>query len=128
MVAAQFHPEKSGTVGLAMIHSFLKRQGQIAGEATDSPLTLADYASLPKTVLAKRVIACLDVRTNDEGDLVVTKGDQYDVRESSSSSEGRCLASNSHLTLLSIREYWFDFVVLLTIIGNQSTKNNQYMY
>lgn len=25
--------------------------------------------------------SCLDVRTNDDGDLVVTKGDQYDVRE-----------------------------------------------
>ena len=33
--------------------------------------------------LAKRVIACLDVRATDSGDLVVTKGDQYDVRESS---------------------------------------------
>jgi glutamine amidotransferase/cyclase len=33
------------------------------------------------TTLAKRIIACLDVRTNDRGDLVVTKGDQYDVRE-----------------------------------------------
>jgi glutamine amidotransferase/cyclase len=31
--------------------------------------------------LAKRIIACLDVRSNDQGDLVVTKGDQYDVRE-----------------------------------------------
>ncbi len=31
--------------------------------------------------LAKRVIACLDVRANDAGDLVVTKGDQYDVRD-----------------------------------------------
>ncbi|KAG8096730.1 hypothetical protein GUJ93_ZPchr0013g36695 [Zizania palustris] len=30
--------------------------------------------------LAKRVIACLDVWSNDSGDLVVTKGDQYDVR------------------------------------------------
>lgn len=37
--------------------------------------------------LAKRVIACLDVRANDAGDLVVTKGDQYDVRETD--SEGR---------------------------------------
>jgi glutamine amidotransferase/cyclase len=26
-------------------------------------------------------VACLDVRSNDYGDLVVTKGDQYDVRE-----------------------------------------------
>ncbi len=34
-----------------------------------------------RTKLAKRIIACLDVRTNDNGDLVVTKGDQYDVRE-----------------------------------------------
>ena len=33
------------------------------------------------TVLAKRIIACLDVRSNDQGDLVVTKGDRYDVRE-----------------------------------------------
>jgi glutamine amidotransferase/cyclase len=33
------------------------------------------------TYLAKRVVACLDVRSNDQGDLVVTKGDRYDVRE-----------------------------------------------
>lgn len=39
--------------------------------------------------LAKRVIACLDVRANDSGDLVVTKGDQYDVRESGSTGEVR---------------------------------------
>ena len=38
--------------------------------------------------LAKRVIACLDVRANDNGDLVVTKGDQYDVREASSEEGG----------------------------------------
>lgn len=34
-----------------------------------------------ETKLVKRVVACLDVRSNDSGDLVVTKGDQYDVRE-----------------------------------------------
>lgn len=38
--------------------------------------------------LAKRVIACLDVRANDNGDLVVTKGDQYDVRESTGGRAG----------------------------------------
>lgn len=32
-------------------------------------------------MLAKRIVVALDVRTNDHGDLVVTKGDQYDVRE-----------------------------------------------
>ena len=42
--------------------------------------TLSDIASL-------QVIACLDVRTNDEGDLVVTKGDQYDVREHAEKNE-----------------------------------------
>ena len=41
--------------------------------------------------LGKRVIACLDVRSNDQGDLVVTKGDQYDVRESSGSKDVRNL-------------------------------------
>ncbi|KAK1279833.1 hypothetical protein QJS04_geneDACA022957 [Acorus gramineus] len=34
-----------------------------------------------------RVIACLDVRTNNRGDLVVTKGDQYDVREHTKENE-----------------------------------------
>jgi glutamine amidotransferase/cyclase len=38
--------------------------------------------------LAKRVVVALDVRTNDNGDLVVTKGDQYDVREGGTSSGG----------------------------------------
>ncbi|PQQ15699.1 imidazole glycerol phosphate synthase hisHF chloroplastic-like [Prunus yedoensis var. nudiflora] len=36
---------------------------------------------------ASRVIACLDVRTNDKGDLVVTKGDQYDVSEHTKENE-----------------------------------------
>ena len=37
------------------------------------------------------MIACLDVRSNDAGDLVVTKGDQYDVRESSGERDVRNL-------------------------------------
>lgn len=41
--------------------------------------------------LGKRVIACLDVRSNDKGDLVVTKGDQYDVRETGGSKDVRNL-------------------------------------
>lgn len=41
----------------------------------------------PAHALAKRVIACLDVRANDNGDLVVTKGDSYDVREKTDSRE-----------------------------------------
>jgi glutamine amidotransferase/cyclase len=71
LVATQFHPEKSGHVGLSILESFL-RPGTTVAEATPEAAP---------TRLAKRIIACLDVRANDAGDLVVTKGDQYDVRE-----------------------------------------------
>ncbi|KAH6724707.1 hypothetical protein BKA61DRAFT_34933 [Leptodontidium sp. MPI-SDFR-AT-0119] len=72
ILATQFHPEKSGVAGLRVIKAFLdgdKDSGVAAGMAA------------VKEGLTRRVIACLDVRTNDQGDLVVTKGDQYDVRE-----------------------------------------------
>ncbi|KAK1266466.1 hypothetical protein QJS04_geneDACA000003 [Acorus gramineus] len=45
-------------------------------------------SSAPSTI---KVIACLDVRTNNRGDLVVTKGDQYDVREHTKENEVRNL-------------------------------------
>lgn len=80
--ATQFHPEKSGAVGLAILQSFLSRSGLIAVD-TPAP-SMEQLAAVPKTQLVKRVIACLDVRSNDNGDLVVTKGDQYDVREAGS--------------------------------------------
>ena len=74
VLATQFHPEKSGVAGLRLIKAFL--EGRIYQEIP--PQT----SSLPlQQGLTRRVIACLDVRTNDQGDLVVTKGDQYDVRE-----------------------------------------------
>lgn len=75
ILATQFHPEKSGAAGLRVIKAFLdgaeERNGSAGTTAVDSV----------KEGLTRRVIACLDVRTNDQGDLVVTKGDQYDVRE-----------------------------------------------
>ncbi|KAH9845925.1 Imidazole glycerol phosphate synthase hisHF [Teratosphaeria destructans] len=74
VLATQFHPEKSGAAGLRVIKAFL--------EGTKSqPLPPDISAASTKEGLTRRIIACLDVRTNDQGDLVVTKGDQYDVRE-----------------------------------------------
>jgi len=71
VIATQFHPEKSGRHGLRILENFLGKSAKPA-----MPVKISN-----RTFLAKRIIACLDVRTNDSGDLVVTKGDQYDVRE-----------------------------------------------
>lgn len=89
VVACQFHPEKSGTVGLRILDSFLSRQGsQLATPQSVAPASLAALASYPRTHFVKRIIACLDVRSNDQGDLIVTKGDQYDVREAAGEGRG----------------------------------------
>jgi glutamine amidotransferase/cyclase len=71
IVATQFHPEKSSRAGAQILKNFIETAAQ-----QTSPMRVSQ-----ETRLAKRIIACLDVRSNDRGDLVVTKGDQYDVRE-----------------------------------------------
>lgn len=75
----QFHPEKSGEAGLRVLHAWLsKTDDQLTHEP---PAPLNPRPPKAKDGFTKRIIACMDVRANDEGDLVVTKGDQYDVRE-----------------------------------------------
>ncbi|KAF5313208.1 hypothetical protein D9619_003490 [Psilocybe cf. subviscida] len=77
--ATQFHPEKSGKAGLALLDAWIRKP---LSEHTHAPGALPFVRTpAPKHKLTKRVIACMDVRANDQGDLVVTKGDQYDVRE-----------------------------------------------
>ncbi|KAF4122805.1 imidazole glycerol-phosphate synthase [Geosmithia morbida] len=78
--ATQFHPEKSGVAGLRTIRSFLTGEGAAKLAPASAAGAAASTAEF-RDALTRRVIACLDVRTNDQGDLVVTKGDQYDVRE-----------------------------------------------
>jgi imidazole glycerol-phosphate synthase len=96
--ATQFHPEKSGEAGLRVIRAFLEDkewEDVTAPEARDNltngvhPSTMTRTASAMDSStngLTRRIVACLDVRTNDDGDLVVTKGDQYDVREKTTTS------------------------------------------
>ncbi len=80
----QFHPEKSGTAGLRLIDEWLRKPEFAHKHAPPSvPIPLIPR---PEHRFTKRIIACMDVRANDQGDLVVTKGDQYDVREKSSLS------------------------------------------
>ncbi|KAI4641993.1 uncharacterized protein J4E78_010294 [Alternaria triticimaculans] len=79
--ATQFHPEKSGAAGLRVLKAWL--DGNMSQKLPEKP-----SAAETKEGLTRRVIACLDVRTNDQGDLVVTKGDQYDVREKEGAGGG----------------------------------------
>lgn len=80
--ATQFHPEKSGRAGLEVLRAWLSQPGTM--EISKERLLLdAQQVAVPapQDGLTKRIVACLDVRSNDDGDLVVTKGESYDVRE-----------------------------------------------
>ncbi|TPX44703.1 hypothetical protein SeMB42_g02349 [Synchytrium endobioticum] len=91
--ATQFHPEKSGFAGLKVVKSFLAGAAVPSSDTIPKSLHANGYYTITTTTphtdrLTRRVVACLDVRANDSGDLVVTKGDKYDVRESSLSGIG----------------------------------------
>lgn len=78
--ATQFHPERSGAMGLSLLRAWLERSGGVRHIERPRARPAANVATRP----TRRIVACLDVRSNDDGDLVVTKGESYDVRERSS--------------------------------------------
>ncbi|GAA5852833.1 hypothetical protein JCM5353_003996, partial [Sporobolomyces roseus] len=84
--ATQFHPEKSGKAGLDVLEAWLTATapggvGMIDTSKKEPREEKQVKEDLVRKGFTKRIVACLDVRANDNGDLVVTKGDQYDVRE-----------------------------------------------
>ncbi|KAK7694749.1 hypothetical protein QCA50_001937 [Cerrena zonata] len=86
---AQFHPEKSGEAGLNILKAWMSESE--ASRSSAPPTPRISRPPKPRDGLTKRIVACMDVRSNDQGDLVVTKGDQYDVREKSEGSAVRNL-------------------------------------
>ncbi|WWD20537.1 imidazoleglycerol phosphate synthase, cyclase subunit [Kwoniella shandongensis] len=86
--ATQFHPEKSGPAGLDLLRRWLEAPVESLSSSPTASRTWQPVNPTTSTSratggngLTNRIVACLDVRSNDHGDLVVTKGDQYDVRE-----------------------------------------------
>ena len=76
VLATQFHPEKSGAAGLRVLKAWLDDE-----RWSETPKSSNYSTTHEQSGLTRRIIACLDVRTNDAGDIIVTKGDQYDVKE-----------------------------------------------
>ncbi|RCI03390.1 Histidine biosynthesis bifunctional protein hisB [Rhizopus stolonifer] len=113
--ATQFHPEKSGYAGLNTIKSFLTGTGIV-----DEKTVIYKTPTMKEAdTLTKRIIACLDVRANDQGDLVVTKGDQYDVREASGSNDVRNLGKPVELA----KRYFEEGADEITFLNITSFRN-----
>ncbi|TKA56108.1 Imidazole glycerol phosphate synthase hisHF, partial [Cryomyces minteri] len=113
VLATQFHPEKSGAAGLRVLKAFL--DGRKVEKLATRP-----SAKATKEGLTRRVIACMDVRTNDKGDLVVTKGDQYDVREKDAGGEVRNLGKPVDMA----RKYYEQGADEITFLNITSFRNS----
>ncbi|KAK9461332.1 uncharacterized protein V1516DRAFT_707534 [Lipomyces oligophaga] len=112
--ATQFHPEKSGVAGLRVLKAFLE------GEQLTE---LSNEAAKGTPGLTKRIIACLDVRTNDDGDLVVTKGDQYDVREKGATANAGGKVRNLGKPVEMAERYYLEGADEVTFLNITSFRN-----
>lgn len=88
-----------------------------------SPVLTAPV-SYKATHLAKRIVACLDVRANDDGDLVVTKGDQYDVREHSTQPGKSSNVRNMGKPLELAKHYYTEGADEITFLNITSFRNS----
>ena len=71
--ATQFHPEKSGQAGLDLLAAWLRLEHVEPTTRVGRPVSSTEH--MP----TRRIVACLDVRSNDAGDLVVTKGESLSL-------------------------------------------------
>ena len=74
----------------------------------------------PPRGYCKRIIACMDVRANDQGDLVCTKGDQYDVREKADGDGAKGNVRNLGKPVALAKKYYeqgADEITFLNITG-----------
>eukprot|EP00037_Helgoeca_nana_P017915 m.170496 g.170496 ORF g.170496 m.170496 type:complete len:536 (+) comp24207_c0_seq3:1852-3459(+) len=118
VLATQFHPEKSGEAGIDVYRRFIFSDTMTPSAEECAAMTI-DPNPAP-TALAPRVIACLDVRSNDDGDLVVTKGDQYDVREK---TDGRGVRNLGKPVILA-EQYYKDGADEITFLNITSFRNS----
>lgn len=126
VAAMQFHPEKSGRTGVDIFTGFL---ANFAGpHAKHAPLCRPLSAAHGQTTYCRRIIACLDVRQNDQNEVVVTKGDQYNVRLASTEKNAGQVRNLGDPVVLAERYYeqGADEITILNITGyrNPPLKDN----
>lgn len=127
----QFHPEKSGPAGLEVLRRWLDASAEeLSGsvDPADVPkrtkwITEEDTQRRKRRGLTKRIVACLDVRSNDQGDLVVTKGDQYDVREKAD-DEGKGDVRNLGKPVDLARRYYHESADEICFLNITSFRNS----
>lgn len=82
-MGVQFHPEKSGGIGVNIIGRFLRHYSSAGASVPSLPAASTATTESPeeRTDLTRRIVACLDVRCTDAGELAVTKGDQVRLQD-----------------------------------------------